>query len=110
MMVHRIGAGLALLACSILSACGGGGGSSDDGTVFYVVDQATCPAGTATYNFTIDNSIVGIETLAAGATSKGYSVSAGSHFIGASKPGFAWPAAFYTVPAGGSFNLTLKCA
>ena len=108
-MIRHIGAGCVLLGASLLSACGGGGGDDDDGTVFYKVDQATCPAGTATYNFTIDNAIVGIETLAAGATSKGYAASAGNHFIGASKAGFAWPALSYQVPAGGSFTLTLVC-
>jgi len=97
------------------------GGSTDPapvkltGTLFFTIDQATCLGTHSTY-FEIDSTEVGPETLAPGATSKGYVATAEVHATKARIMNyFGTQAALWTtnlrlkVPANGTATSRVVC-
>jgi hypothetical protein len=106
--------GFALVAAM---ACGG---STDPplkatGTLFFTIDQATCVGTHSTY-FEIDSTEVGPETLAPGATSNGYVVTAEVHATKARIMSyFGTQAALWTtnvrvtIPANGTATSRVVC-
>lgn len=105
-------------ACVVVFVCACGGDSvtgptgPTTGTVYFKVDLLTCGAGTAVINYYIDGSVVGAETATAGVLSKGYTVAAGSHLLGAKIPAndYTWPNTTFVVQAGGSITDILPCS
>lgn len=85
------------------------------GTLFFTIDQTTCLGRHSTY-FEIDSTEVGPETLAPGATSKGYVVTAEVHATKARIMNyFGTQAALWTtnvritVPANGTATSRVVC-
>ena len=110
--MRGIAIGFALVASM---ACGGSTApDKPTGTLFFVIDQATCLGTHSTY-FEIDSTEVGPETLGPGATSKGYAVSAEVHTTKARIMNYYGTAALWTtnvgviVPANGSVTSTVVC-
>lgn len=110
--MRGIAIGFALVASM---ACGGSTAPDKrPGTLFFVIDQATCLGTHSTY-FEIDSTEVGPETLGPGATSKGYAVSADVHTTKARIMNYYGTAALWTtsvgviVPANGSVTSTVVC-
>lgn len=101
-----LGLFLGVVACSADSITG-----PEKGAVSFTVDAQSC-RGSAAIDFFVDGARVGTETLAAGQTSRGYSVDAGSHVVGASvsnAAGFVWPSRTVAVPKNTTFNTVLTC-
>jgi len=81
------------------------------GNVRWTVDAQTC-VGSATIDLFVDGARVGSETLAAGGTSRSYTVIAGTHVLGASESnnaGYVWPSQSFPVTAGGTSTQILLC-
>jgi hypothetical protein len=111
--MRGIAIGFALVAAM---ACGG---STDPpvklmGTLFFAIDQVTCQGTHSTY-FEIDSTEVGPEILAPGATSKGYTVTAGVHATKARITNYFGTAALWTanvgvaVPENGTATSAVTC-
>jgi hypothetical protein len=103
---------LAVAMVAVMAACGGEttAPTAANGTLFFKIDALTC-SGTSVVSFAVDGSVVGSETISAGGTSKGYTVTAGSHVVGArvSNGNYVWPNTNINVPANGTFTQVLPC-
>lgn len=99
-----------LLAVLILTACGGDSTAPKEqrGSLVFRLDQQTC-TGSGTITFFVDGSSVGSAAMTAGASSPSYSVTAGSHIVGATAPSFNWPSQTVTVPVNATYTALLTC-
>jgi hypothetical protein len=98
---------------AVMAACGGDTTTAPpaaNSTLFFKIDALTC-SGTSVVSFAVDGSIVGSETISAGGTSKGYTITAGSHVVGArvSNGNYVWPNTNINAPANGTFTQVLPC-
>lgn len=103
---------LAGLALALVIGCGSDGGNAPTtGTIIFKVDASSC-TGTAALDLFIDGSLVGTETLSAGASSKAYPATAGQHVVSARVANInsrVWPPITVTVPSGNSYTQLLLC-
>ena len=99
------------LAVAAAMACSKDTTAPAVGTLYFKVDALTC-SGTGTIEFFIDGTSRFTQTMSAGQTSQGTSVTAGSHTAGARETtvgGYVWPTQNVTVPANASYAAILTC-
>lgn len=97
-----------MVALAAAMACSKDSTAPAMGTLYFKVDALTC-TGSDAIEFFIDGSSKGSQTLSAGQTSQGFSVSAGSHTVGARTSTFTWPTQTVTVPTNNSYTVVLTC-
>ena len=98
---------LGLLA---LLACGDSGEpSTPTGTVVFVLDGQSCPAGTFTVEMFVDGVSRGSYPIVSGGVGQSFEVPAGGHALAATAGQVSWGPTAITVNDGQTFTYTLPC-